>query len=168
MVEYSDIEQLWFVISPLNPLKKKSSLLADYHRYELVNRAIGDDSRFRASNVEFKLSQPSYTIDTLVHLSEQHPEKEFVPIMGSDQLPNFDKWKDNDILIQDYNFLVYPRPGTSQHPLLSHKSFKLVEAPLMEISSTFIREAIREGKQINYYLPGAVWEYIREMHFYET
>ena len=167
MVEYADIEQLWFVISPLNPLKKKSTLLADYHRYELVNRAIGDDYRFRASNIEFKLSRPSYTIDTLIHLHDQYPEKKFVPIMGSDQLPGFNKWKNHEILIREYTFLVYPRPGTSDHSLLDHPSFKRVDAPLMEVSSTFIREAIRNGKKIDFYLPREVWQYIQEMHFYE-
>lgn len=167
MVEYADIEQLWFVISPLNPLKKKSTLLADYHRYELVNRAIGDDYRFRASNIEFKLSRPSYTIDTLTHLHDQYPEKKFLPIMGSDQLPGFNKWKNHEILIREYTFLVYPRPGTSDHSLLDHPSFIRVDAPLMEVSSTFIREAIRNGKKIDFYLPREVWQYIQEMHFYE-
>lgn len=167
MVEYTGIEQLWFVISPLSPLKSGSSLLADYHRYELVNRAIGDDPRFKASNIEFKLPIPSYTIDTLTYLVDKYPEKLFMPIIGSDQLPNFHKWKNYELLINDYQFLVYPRPGFTEHPLLEHGSFHLVSAPNMEISSTFIRQAISENKDIRYFMPAAVWQYIREMHFYE-
>jgi nicotinate-nucleotide adenylyltransferase len=167
MIEYADIEQLWFVISPQNPLKQKTSLLADYHRYEMVNKAIGDDDRFRASNIEFRLSKPSYTIDTLTYLSDKYPDRELFPIMGSDQLSRFDKWKNYEILMQDYKFLVYPRPGSEKHTLLDHPSFIPVNAPLMEISSTFIREAIKARKNIKYFMPREVWEYILEMHFYE-
>jgi len=167
MVEYANIEQLWFIISPQSPFKTKSSLLADYHRYELVNRAIGDDPRFRASNIEFKLPIPSYTIDTLTYLSEKHQDKKFFPIIGSDQLPSFKKWKNYDVLLENYNFLVYPRPGSDKDALLNHPSLKIVEAPNMEISSSFIRRAIRDKKDIRYYMPPLVWEYIQEMHFYE-
>ena len=167
MVEYTDLEQLWFVISPHNPLKERSSLLADYHRYELVNRAIGDDPRFRASNIEFKLPRPSYTIDTLTYLAEQFPDKVFIPIIGSDQMPGFARWKNSELLLRDYKFLVYPRPGNLDHDLVNHPAFKMVEAPKMEISSSFIRTAIKEKKDIRYYMPAAVWDYIREMHFYE-
>jgi nicotinate-nucleotide adenylyltransferase len=167
MVEFTDIEQLWFIISPQNPLKESSSLLPDYHRYELVSRAIGDDQRFRASNIEFKLPRPSYTIDTLIYLGEKYPEKQFMPIIGSDQMPVFHRWKNADILMKDYKFLVYPRPGSQDHELLKDPAFILVDAPNMEISSSFIRKAIRDGKDIGYYMPDAVWQYIREMHFYE-
>ncbi len=167
MIEYSDIDHIWFVISPQNPLKAKSSLLADYHRYELVTRAIGDDPRFKASNIEFKLPKPSYTIDTLTYLTEQYPGKDFSLIIGSDQLPYFHKWKNADILMNNYNFLVYPRPGTDKHSLMDHPSFQRIEAPMMEVSSTLIRRAIREKKDLRYFMPQAVWDYIREMHFYE-
>ncbi len=167
ITEYTEIEQIWFIISPQNPFKAKSSLLADYHRYELVNRAIGDDPRFKVSNIEFKLPKPSYTIDTLTYLSEQYPGKKFYLIMGSDQLPYFHRWKNSELLNENYHFLVYPRPGTDQHPLLDHPAFQRIEAPKMEISSTFIRRAIKGKKDIKYFMPQAAWEYLREMHFYE-
>ena len=167
IAEYTEIEQIWFIISPQNPFKAKSSLLADYHRYELVNRAIGDDPRFKASNIEFKLAQPSYTIDTLTYLSEQYPGQDFYLIIGSDQLPNFHKWKNSDLLKDNYHFLIYPRPGTDQHELMDHPAFQGIEAPMMEISSTLIRQAIKDNKDLRYFLPQAVWEYISEMHFYE-
>ena len=167
MIEYTDIEQLWFIISPQNPLKEKSSLLADYHRYELVNRAIGDDMRFRASNIEFRLTKPSYTIDTLTYLADQYPDKEFFPIIGSDQLPSLHKWKNHEILLENYFFLVYPRPGSDNHPLFKNTAFIKVDAPTMEISSSFIRQAIKDKKDIRYFMPSSVWQYIKEMHFYE-
>jgi len=167
LTEYSDIDQIWFIISPQSPFKKKSSLLDDYQRYELVNRAIGDDPRFKASNIEFKLPKPSYTIDTLTYLSEKYPGKKFHLIIGSDQLPYFHRWKNYESLRYNYRFMVYPRPGTENHPLMDHSSFQAVEAPKMEISSTFIRRAIKEKKDIRYFMPQAVWEYIQEMHFYE-
>ncbi len=167
VTEFTGIEQIWFIISPQNPFKAKSSLLADYHRYELVNRAISDDHRFKASNVEFKLPKPSYTIDTLTYLAEQYPEQDFYLIIGSDQLPYFHNWKNPDQLIDNYHFLVYPRLGTDKHSLMDNPAFQRIEAPMMEISSTFIRRAIQEKKDMRFFMPEAVWGYIREMHFYE-
>ena len=167
VAEYTEIKQIWFVISPQNPFKLRSSLLADYHRYELVSRAIGDDPRFKASTIEFKLPKPSYTIDTLTYLSEQYPDKKFYLIIGSDQLPYFPKWKNYELLMENYNFLVYPRPGTDKHVLMEHSAFQRIEAPMMEISSTFIRSGIKEEKDLRYFMPQAAWEYLREMHFYE-
>ena len=167
ILEYAGIEQVWFIISPQNPFKKKSTLLADYHRYELVHRAIGDDPRMKASNVEFKMPKPSYTIDTLTYLSELYPGHEFWLIMGSDQLPSFPRWKNFELLVQNYGFIVYPREGREQNDLLEQPSFRIVKAPKIEISSTFIRQAIKEGRDVRHFMPWAVWEYIKEMHFYE-
>lgn len=167
MVEYTDLDKLWFVVSPHNPLKTKQSLLADYQRLEMVNRAIGDDNRFNASNIEFQLPQPSYTINTLTYLKEKYPMHEFVLIMGSDGLETFTKWKNYEVIIKNYERYVYPRPGTSPELLENIENGKLVNAPNIEISSTFIREAIKNKKDIRYFLPEKVWQYLDEMNFYK-
>jgi len=173
MVEFTGIDQIWFVVSPHNPLKEKSTLLADHHRLEMVRLAIGDDGRFRASDIEFKLPRPSYTIDTLAYLEDRYPDKSFSLIMGSDNLETIKKWKNYLEVIQNYQLYVYPRPGylstPSQLKELSRLARKihLTEAPMMEISSAFIRKSIREKKDMNHLLSPRVYEYIKEMHFYE-
>ncbi len=167
MLEFSDISQLWFVVSPQNPLKEKKSLLKEHHRLELTRRAVGDDDRFSVSDIEFKMPKPSYTIDTLTYLGEKYPGREFYLIMGADGLRNFHRWKHADLLEKNYHRLVYPRPGVSCEDLYKHKNLTVMEAPLMEISSSFIRESIRNGKDVRYFLPEKTYIYIREMHFYE-
>ncbi len=168
MVEYASIDQLWFVVSPQNPLKNKSNLLADYQRLELVNRAIEDDDRLRASNIEFNLPKPSYTVDTLTYLKEQYPNYEFLILMGSDNLENFHRWKNYQVIIENYGILVYPRPGYDLSKIMKHKNIRFVkEAPLMEISASFIRKAIGNGKDVRHFLPCKVWNYIDEMNFYK-
>ncbi len=167
MVEFTDLEEIWFIISPHNPLKKKSSLLADHHRYYMVQLAVEDDSRFKASNIEFSMPQPSYTIDTLAYLGEKHPDHQFVLIAGSDIFPSFHKWKNYEILLDSYQFYVYPRPGSHADDYAENWNIELVDAPLIEISSSFIRSAIRVKKDIKYFLPKKVYEHIVEMHFYE-
>ncbi|MFA8435785.1 MAG: nicotinate (nicotinamide) nucleotide adenylyltransferase [Marinifilaceae bacterium] len=167
MVEYTDLDQIWFVVSPQNPFKQKNTLLAEYHRLELVNRAIENDPRFKASNIEFNLPKPSYTVDTLAYLREKHPKNEFALIIGSDNLKSFHKWKNYELLLENHELYVYPRPGFKKEDVQVEGKIQIVEAPLMEISSSFIREAIREKKDIPYYLPTPVYEYIKEMHFYE-
>jgi nicotinate-nucleotide adenylyltransferase len=167
MVEYTDLEQVWFVVSPHNPLKEKSSLLADHHRLTMVNLAIDDDSRFKSSSIEFKLPQPSYTIDTLTYLAEKYPNKEFVLIAGSDNLPTFHKWKNHEELLRQYKMYLYPRPETTASIFDHHPSITRIEAPLVTISSSFIRRGIKEGRNMRYFLPDKVWKYIGEMHFYK-
>jgi nicotinate-nucleotide adenylyltransferase len=168
MVAFTDIEQVWFVVSPHNPLKEKKTLLSDIHRLRLVREAIGDDARFNASNIEFKLPQPSYTINTLEYLKEKYPAKQFALIIGADNLQTFHKWKNYEEILKQYELYVYPRPSTEGGgDLKINPHIKLTNAPLMEISSTFIREAIRNKKDIRHYLPEAVSKYISEMHFYE-
>ncbi len=166
MVEFTDINQLWFVVSPHNPLKGKKTLLEDYHRLELVNLAIDDDPDLRASDIEFKMPKPSFTIDTLTYLTEKHPNREFILIIGSDQLPTFHKWKNYEMIIKNYHRFIYPRPGYDIIDLPYMDNATLVHAPLIEISSSFIRQAIKEGKDMRYFLPGKVWNYINEMNFY--
>lgn len=166
-LEYSDLKKIWFVVSPQNPLKEKKTLLPEHHRLQLVKLAIGDNVSMKASDIEFKLTQPSYTINTLTYLKEKYPKNEFVLIMGADNLENFHKWKNYEQILKQYEVYVYPRKRTIENDLFKHPKVKLYDAPLMEISSTFIRKSIKEKKDVRYYLPANVWEYIKEMHFYE-
>ena len=166
MVEFTEIQQLWFIISPQNPFKEEKHLLKDHHRLQLVRRVIEDDPRFRVSGVEFKLPRPSYTIDTLTYLQEDYPDHEFYLIMGSDNLKSIHKWKNAEMILQNYGILVYPRPGFELKRLEQHPHIQLVNAPLMEISASFIRQAIAEGKDIRYFLPSKAYQYLDEMNFY--
>lgn len=165
LVEYAGIDQLWFVVSPHNPHKKKENLLNDYDRLEMMHLAVGNDPRFRVSDVEFRLPKPSYTIDTLTHLAEKYPDHHFSIIMGSDNLMNFHKWKNSEAIVQHYGILVYPRPGFDPDTL-PISNVTIVDAPLMEISSTTIRNAILEKRDMRHFLPPKVWDYIDKMGFY--
>ena len=167
ILEFTELERVWYVISPHNPLKDKSTLLPDHHRYQMVHRAIEDDFRFKASDVEFKLSQPSYTVNTLAVLKEKYPEHNFSLIMGMDNLNTFHKWKNFQIILEDYFIYVYPRPGVSMKVNFDTSKIKIADAPIMEISSSFIRNAIKDGKDIRYFLHPKVFEFIEEMHFYK-
>ncbi len=167
MANYTNLNEVWLVVSPHNPLKKKDSLINMYDRLEMVNLAIEQAENIRSSTIEFSLPQPSYTIDTLTHLREKHPEKEFVLIMGSDNLVSFKKWKNHEIILHDYHIHVYPRPG-SQAPteLVNHPSVTITNTPLMEFSSTFIRNAVKNGKNIRYFVPDKVLEFIESKGLY--
>jgi nicotinate-nucleotide adenylyltransferase len=167
LVEFSDLSDLWFVVSPHNPLKEKSSLLPDHHRLALVNTAISDDQRFRVSDIEFKLPRPSYTINTLTNLQEKYPDRQFILVGGTDMLTSLHKWKNWESILEYYRLYLYPRHGSDLHELTRHPSVTLVNAPRMEISSSFIRDSIRQGKNMAYFLPDEVYKYICEMHFYE-
>jgi nicotinate-nucleotide adenylyltransferase len=167
ILAFTDLDRIWFVISPQNPLKEKSSLIHERQRLQMVSLAIGDNNKMKASNIEFKLPQPSYTVNTLVHLAEKYPDKEFVLIMGADNLESFHKWKNYEEILSRHEVFVYPRPGSTGGKFASHKNVKMVNSPLMELSSTMIRQAIKDKKDIRYFLPPATWEYLKEMHFYE-
>lgn len=167
IIEFSDLEQLWFVVSPQNPLKEKKTLLKDYHRLEMVQLAVEDDDRFRASDIEFKLPTPSYTIDTLVYLEEKNPGHEFQLVMGADGLRTFHKWKHANLIVKKYHRLIYPRPGVDMGAVSQLPNATVVNAPLMEISSSFIRSAIKDGKDVRHLVPARAYKYMREMHFYE-
>ncbi len=167
MLEFTDLHEVWFVVSPHNPLKEKKGLLADYHRLALVNLAIEDHYQFRSSNIEFNMPQPSYTIDTLTWLSEKYVNREFVMICGSDVFPTFHRWKNYEVLLSQYKIYVYPRPGFDLGEYRDHPSVKLYPAPHMEISSSFIRKAIADGNKLDFWMPEKVYKYIQEMHFYE-
>ncbi len=167
MAEFTDLHQIWFIISPQNPLKDKSSLLADHHRLFMVNIAVEDDPRFRASNIEFHLPRPSYTIDTLTYLSEKYPEKEFVLIAGQDNLAGFHKWKNYQQILNHYQVYLYPRPNSMPTSFDQHPHIHFTDAPMVDISASFIRKGLSEGKDMRYFLPEKVWRYIAEMHFYQ-
>ena len=168
MNEFTDLDQVWFVVSPHNPLKDRMALLQDYHRLDLVKAGIGDNRKLKASDVEFKLSKPSYTIHTLEHLHAQFPEHEFVLILGADSLVNFNQWKDYAKILERYVLYVYPRFGVPDTGLDDHPSVRRIDAPVVEISSTFIRKAIREKKDVRYMMPEKVWEMIDEKGFYKS
>lgn len=167
MLEFTELDEIWFIVSPHNPLKEKRSLLAAHHRLQLVREAIGENKRMKASNIEFKLPQPSYTINTLIYLKEKYPQHNFVLLVGSDNLKSFHKWKNHEQILEQNELYVYPRSSTGGDKLSIHPNIRVVTAPLMEISSSFIREAIKNKKDVRYMMPGEVWKYIKEMHFYE-
>ena len=166
LVTYGKLHEIWFVVSPHNPLKEKKSLLSGHHRLMMVKEAVEEDSRFRACDIEFKMPQPSYTIDTLTFLKEQYPDKKFALIVGSDSLASFKKWKNYEQILSDYSVIVYPRPGEEGGEFLKQKNVRQVDAPLMEISSSFIRKAIADGKDVRHFLPSKVWNYMDEMGYY--
>lgn len=166
MVEGSDLKKVWFVVSPHNPLKPAKGLLHEFDRYDMVRAAVHDNYKLEVSDVEFHLPKPSYTIHTLVHLQERHPDKEFRIIMGEDNLTNFTRWKNYRQILDHYGLYVYPRPGTQPSELRSHPNVTIVEAPLLDISATFIRERIRKKQSVRYLVPDAVEEMIRAKGFY--
>lgn len=166
MLSFTDMEQVWFVVSPHNPLKNKAGLLNQNDRLHLVNLALDEHTKLKASNIEFDLPQPSYTVNTLVHLKEKYPSHSFSLIMGQDNLQTFDKWKNYEEILKRCHIYVYPRVNTKPSAFDTHEHVHLTEAPIMEISSTFIRTAIKEKKDVRYFMHPKVWEYIDEMNFY--
>ncbi|MFD1615732.1 nicotinate (nicotinamide) nucleotide adenylyltransferase [Gelatiniphilus marinus] len=168
LAEHSDLDQIWFVVTPHNPHKKKSSLLNNYDRLEMVYRATKDYIKLQPSDIEFNLPQPNYTINTLVYLQEKHPNKTFALIMGEDNLKSFHKWKNYELILQNHHLYVYPRISKEKAETRfdKHKKIHHIDAPIMELSSTFIRNAIKTGKNIKPMLPQPVWEYLDEMNFY--
>ena len=167
MLEFTDLERIWFVISPHNPLKEKKSLLADYHRLEMVHLALYDEYNMQPTDIEFNLPQPSYTIDTLAYLNEKYPQHKFVVLMGGDSMESLHKWKNYQALLENYQVYVYARP-TAEYTKNAHKNIQVFHAPQMELSASFIRNAIKEGKNMKYFLPLKVWDYIDSMHFYNN
>lgn len=155
MANETDLDQVWMVVSPQNPFKDKKSLAKDRDRYNLVHLAIGDNPKISVSDIEFSMPKPSYTIDTLTYLKEKYPNKIFYLIMGGDNVPTLPKWKNSELLIENYKIYVYKRPGYDLGPLASHPNITSVEAPLLDISSTHIRQLIKERKSIQYLMPDA-------------
>ncbi|RLJ96845.1 nicotinate (nicotinamide) nucleotide adenylyltransferase [Tenacibaculum discolor] len=169
LVENSDLDEIWMVVTPHNPFKKKSSLLENHHRLEMVYLATAEYEKIQPSDIEFNLPQPNYTINTLVHISEKFPNYKFCLIMGEDNLKSLHKWKNYEVILEDYDIYVYPRVsnGVVENQFKDHKKIHRVEAPIVQISSTMIRNAINEGKNCKPLLSDKVWKYIDEMNFYK-
>ncbi|MFC4636415.1 nicotinate (nicotinamide) nucleotide adenylyltransferase [Dokdonia ponticola] len=170
MAEYSDLDKIWMVITPHNPFKKKSSLLDNHHRYQMVQRALEEYPKIDVSTIEFNLPQPNYTVNTLTYLQEKYPDYQFCLIMGEDNLKSFHKWKNYEVILQNHEIYVYPRisEGTIETQFDNHAKIHKVAAPIMEISSTAIRNGIKEKKNVRPLLPAEVFEYLDEMHFYKS
>ena len=180
--EFTDLDQVWLVVTPQNPLKQKKSMLSDFHRLALVREAIDDNRKLRVSDIEFKIKKPNYTIHTLAHLIENHPENDFSLIMGEDNLRSFHKWFNYEEILAKHKIYVYPRVLTPQEErerdrsqkreqtdaLKNHPNVSIcTDAPVMKISSSFIRAAIKEKKDVRYLLSEPVFRYVDEMKFYQ-
>ncbi len=165
MVQNTDLDQVWMVVSPQNPFKTSGNLLNEYHRLHLVKLATEGETDIRASDIEFHLPRPSYTIDTLTYLQERHPAHQFSIIMGSDGLQNMGKWKNAELLLKKYTLQVYQRPGFPV-AALPGANIEVASAPLLEISATHIREMIKSGKSIRYLVPDKVREEIELYRYY--
>ncbi|CAM1348903.1 nicotinate (nicotinamide) nucleotide adenylyltransferase [Tenacibaculum insulae] len=169
MVENSDLDEIWMVVTPHNPFKKKSSLLDNYHRLEMVYLATKEYDKIKPSDIEFNLPQPNYTINTLAHISEKYPDYNFNLIMGEDNLKSFHKWRNYEAILEDYKVYVYPRisGGIVENQFKEHAKIDRVDAPIVQISSTMIRNGIKNQKNIQPLIATKVWNYIDEMNFYK-
>lgn len=167
MANYTDLKEVWFVVSPQNPFKHKSGLADMYDRLEMVRLAIENTDEMAASDIEFKLPQPSYTVDTLAHLAEKYPEKKFALIMGADNLSSLKKWKNYEVILDSYPIFVYPRPNVEINEWRNHPSILITDTPQMDISSTFIRKAIKNGKNIQFLVPNAVIDFMDKKGLYK-
>lgn len=167
IAHYTNLDEVWLVVSPQNPFKKKADLLSEYDRLHLVNIAIEGNEKLRACDIEFSLPKPSYTIDTLVYLKEKYPNHEFSLIMGGDNLPTLHKWKSADVLMKDYTIYVYNRPGTDLMNTDYVNNIKILETPQILLSASYIREQLKNNKPITYLVPKEVERYIIEMGWYK-
>jgi len=166
MVEHSELDQIWMVVSPQNPHKQKKSLASEYDRLHMVQMAIGDVVGIKASDVEFKLPKPSYTIDTLTHLAEKYPNHKFSLIMGGDNLGSFHKWKNYELILERHQLFVYQRPTYEVGPMANHEKVTMLDAPLLQLSASYIRKQISEGKSIKYLVPEAVYDQLMVTNLY--
>jgi nicotinate-nucleotide adenylyltransferase len=166
MANNADLEKVWFVVSPQNPLKPAKGLLHEFDRYDMVKAAVADNYKFEVSDVEFHLPKPSFTIHTLAHLTEKYQGKEFRLILGEDNLTNFEHWKNHEQILDQYGIYIYPRPQVEVSELRKHPNVTMVEAPLLDISATYIRQCIKNNKSIRYLVPESVEQMIRVKQFY--
>ena len=166
LVEFSDLDELWFVVTPQNPLKKKEDLLDDDERLKMVQLALGDDPRIHVSDIEMHLPTPSYTINTLTSLSEQNPDVEFVFICGMDSLQNMKNWREYQRILDNYELLVFPREGYDGGDLINYPSVTVLKTPILEISSTFIRQCVKEGRDVRHFMPEKAFAYMKQNQFY--
>ena len=168
IAENSDLDQVWMVVTPHNPHKEKATLLDNYQRLHMVHLATENFAKIKPSDIEFKLQQPNYTVNTLIHLKEKFPKNEFALIMGEDNLNSLHKWKNYETILENYSIYVYPRISaeTEKSNLENHKNVHKINSPIIELSSTFIRESIKNGKNVSPMLPQKVWEYLDHNLFY--
>ena len=166
MASATDLEQVWFVVSPQNPFKKNNSLLHEFDRYDMVQRAVSENPLLKVTDIEFHMPKPSYTIDTLVRIQEKFPQHEFRLIMGEDNLAQFPKWKNYEQILEYTGLYVYSRPQSAPHNFKDHPAVKFVEAPLLDISATYIRSCLKNGSSIRYMVPEPVEQMIRIKKFY--
>ncbi|MDH5605008.1 MAG: nicotinate (nicotinamide) nucleotide adenylyltransferase [Cyclobacteriaceae bacterium] len=162
MVETTDIEKVWFVVSPQNPFKKSTSLAHEQDRFDMVRAAAYENYKFHACDIEFSMPKPSYTVDTLAYLSEKYKEKEFSLILGEDNLFHLENWKNASVILNNYLIYVYPRPNAKKSGIKERGNIKMVEAPYIDISATFIRKLVKEGKSIQFLVPTPVEAIIRD------
>ena len=167
LVEFSDLDELWFVVSPQNPFKKKADLLDDDERLKMVELAIEGDERLRVCDIEMHLPTPSYTINTLTALSEQYLDCRFVFICGMDSLQSFGGWREYQRILDNYQLLVFPREGYDGGDLVNHPSVTILKTPIVEISSTFIRRCVKEGRDVRHFMPERAFRYMKERGFFE-
>src|SRR5579872_5622600 len=167
VLQHAHLDQVWFVVSPQNPLKRSATLLNEYHRLHLVRLAVEGENKLRASDIEFKLPKPSYTVDTLAYLEEKYPKDEFSIIMGGDSFQNLTKWKNHQWLVRHYPIYVYRRPEHEKLPAFEGaKHVEIVDAPLLPISSTDIRAKLKAGQTVRYLLPDSVLSEIEKSGYY--
>ena len=166
ILEFTDMDDLWFVVSPQNPFKNRQNMLSENDRLHLVNIAIEEHLSFRSCNIEFNMPKPSYTINTLVRLKEKNPHRNFALIIGADNLEHFHKWKNSKAIIANYHRYIYPRSCTPPQFLENLENATVVNAPMMDISSSFIRRAISQKKDLPFFMHEKVYQYIKEMQFY--
>ena len=167
MVEYTAIDELWMVLSPHNPFKSQQSLANDYDRLHLLKLAIGEHAKVKASDVEFSLPKPSYTIDTLSYLKEKYPKKRFSLIMGGDNIASFHKWKNYEQILAEHDIYVYKRGVNNEHQLGETDRVKYAEAPLLNISASYIRSAIKQRKSVQYLVTEEVFKYLNSNNIYK-
>jgi nicotinate-nucleotide adenylyltransferase len=161
MVELSDLEEVWFVVSPQNPLKSSKSLAHEFDRLDMVELAVEDNYHMKVTDVEFNMPRPSYTIDTLAYLSEKYPQHEFKLIIGEDNLVSFPRWKNYELILKNYGLYVYPRPcDVVEEHIRNHPNVKMIPAPIIDVSATFIRECLKNNKSIQYLVPDKVVQFI--------
>lgn len=167
MLQHEGIDEVWLVVSPQNPLKERAGLLDDCHRMHMVRLALEGNPKIQACDIELHLPLPSYTVVTLSALAKEYPKREFCIIMGSDNLEHLHRWRDYEHILQNYHIYVYPRPGSENCSLREHPNVTMVEVPMMDISSSYIRQQIKTGHDVRYLLTEPVYQYLTEMHFYE-
>ena len=170
MAEFSDLEEVWFVVTPKSPFKQKETLLSNHHMLAMANIAVENYPKLKTSDIEFKLQQPNYTINTLIHIEEKFPNHQFCLLLGEDNLKGFQKWKNYETILKNYELYIYPRISKEEiaPEFINNSKIHIINAPIVQISSTFIRKAIKDKKDISTMLPCNVWKYMDEMNFYKS